>query len=175
MGSQWQSVNLPPVPIRKASPEHCAESAAWFAEFEKRTEQRARWRANATPRTPEQVERKRTADRVRVLRNRLTNLRNALRNAAAARTYARFAWALDRSGQGWPAANVTHKLTTDVSGRMEHFTNRAAEGCALSAEFIADAEVIALYAEAQASMPADYLAAIETMNARATRRAPVRQ
>lgn len=170
MGSQWQSVSLPPVPIRKATPEQCAESATWFAEFEKRAEQRARWRANAKPRTPEQVERKHEADRVRVLKGRLTKLRDALRNAAAARTYARFAWALDRGGQGWPAANVTHKLTADVAGRMEHFTKRAAEGCALSAEFIADAEVIALYAEARASMPADYLTAIETMNARATRK-----
>lgn len=144
-----------------------------MAEYVKRAEQRARWRTNAKPRTPEQVERKREADRVRVLKGRLTNLRNALRNAAAARTYARFAWALDRGGEGWPASNATYKLTADVAGRMEHFTKRAAEGCALSAEFIADAEVIALYAEARASMPADYFATVERVNARAMRRAPV--
>ena len=174
-GSQWASVSLPPVPIRKQTPEERAERDTFWAEYWKRTEQRTRWNANAKPRTPEQVERKRAADRVRVLRGRLTNLRNALRNAAAARTYARYAWVLDRGGQGWPACNATHKLTADVEQRMEHFTKRAAEGCALSAEFIADAEVTALYGEARASMPADYLATVERMNARVTRRVPDQQ
>jgi len=173
MGTQWQSADLPSTPIHHARPktpeEREADAAAWneiYAELERRPDGAATYAARKARETPEQRARKLVQDRTLARRQRLGRTRTLLRKAAAARTYARYAWVLDRGGQGWSAANESQKLTTGAEHEMKRIAKQAADGCALSAEFIADAEVIALYDEARASMPADHLAAIETINAR---------
>jgi len=143
MGSQWQSVSLPPTPLRRAAPRTPAEQAAndaivdaeiarYFHEAELRAAKKART-------TPEQRARKAAQDETR-------KLRVLLRETADAARWARIETALD----GFMAFECRAKadaLRTKVTQRTAKVYTKAAAGCMVSAAFIADESADELYRE----------------------------
>ena len=88
-GSQWASVSLPPVPIRRATPEEREATAAMIADILARRERYAAAHAQRKARTtPEQRARRAARDEVR-------KLRGLLHEAAEASRWARIETALD--------------------------------------------------------------------------------
>jgi hypothetical protein len=141
MGMQWQGVNLPPVPIRRASPEERAEQSAMMeAELERYLHDAELRKLRKERTTPEQRARKAAQDDVR-------KLRGLLREAAEANRWARIETALD----GFMAFEYRRKadaLRDKVKQRTARAYARAAAGCIVSAEFIADESADDLYREA---------------------------
>jgi len=142
-GSGWVSVSLPPCPIRRQTPEEAAETAAAFdagiARYLHGVELRER-RKDRT--TPEQRARKAAQDETR-------KLRALLREAAEASRWERITAALDVYGmQAWGAKEKATKLRGKVNQRTAKVYAKAAAGCMVSAEFIADKSDAELYREA---------------------------
>jgi len=96
MGNQWQSVSLPPCPIRRQTPEEAAETAAAFdADIARYLHARELRERRKTRTTPEQRARKAAQDDTR-------KLRALLREAAEASRWERITAALDVYGmQAW--------------------------------------------------------------------------
>lgn len=141
MGSQWQSVNLPPTPIRRATPEQRAEQSAiteaWLARYLHDAELRAR---RKTRTTPEQRSRKAAQDTVR-------KLRALVREAADVARWARIETALD-GFMAFECRTKADALRAKVDQRTRRLYERAAQGCEVSAAYLADDSTDPLYAEA---------------------------
>lgn len=141
MGMQWQSVNLPPVPIRRASPEERAEQSVMVeAELERYLHHAELRKLRKERTTPEQTARKAAQDDTR-------KLRALLRETADAARWARIETALD----GFTAFECRRKvdaLRDKVKQRTARVYARAAAGCDVSAAYLADDSTDALYAEA---------------------------
>jgi len=143
MGNQWQSVSLPPCPIRRQTPEEAAETAAAFdADIARYLHARELRERRKTRTTPEQRARKAAQDDTR-------KLRALLREAAEASRWERITAALDVYGmQAWGAKEKAAKLRDKVNQRTAKVYAKAAAGCIVSAEFIADESADELYREA---------------------------
>ena len=143
MGNQWQSVSLPPCPIRRQTPEEAAEIAAAFdADIARYLHARELRERRKTRTTPEQRARKAAQDDTR-------KLRALLREAAEASRWERITAALDVYGmQAWGAKEKAAKLRDKVNQRTRRLYERAAQGCEVSAAYLADDSIDALYAEA---------------------------
>lgn len=137
-GSQWASVSLPPAPIRRATPEEREATAAMVADMLARRERYAAVHAQRKARTtPEQRARRAARDEVR-------KLWGLLHEAAEASRWARIETALD----GFMAFECRAKadaLRAKLAERTARVYARAAAGCVVCAEFIADNEADALY------------------------------
>ena len=140
-GSQWASVSLPPAPIHKATPEQSAETAAMVADMLARHDRNAAAYAERTAR-PTDAQRER-----RAARDYARKLRALLRETAEANRWARIETALD----GFTAFECRAKadaLRDKVKQRTRRLYERAAQGCEVSAAFLADENLDPLYAEA---------------------------
>jgi hypothetical protein len=139
----WVSPNLPPSPIRKASPEQCAELSAMMdaelARYFHGVELRERRKVRTTP---EQRARKAAQDDVR-------KLRAILRETADAARWERITAALDVYGMQADGAKAkADRLRDKVTERTRRVYQRAAEGCMISAAFLADESADDLYRQA---------------------------
>ena len=143
MGNQWQSVSLPPCPIRRQTPEEAAETAAAFdADIARYLHARELRERRKTRTTPEQRARKAAQDDTR-------KLRALLREAAEASRWERITAALDVYGmQAWGAKEKATKLRGKVNQRTAKVYECAANGCEIAAAYLADASLDSLYAEA---------------------------
>jgi len=143
MGNQWQSVSLPPCPIRRQTPEERAEQTAMMDAHIARYLHGVELRAKRKGRTTEaQRARKAAQDETR-------KLHALLREAAEASRWERITAALDVYGmQAWGAKEKAAKLRDKVNQRTAKVYAKAAAGCIVSAEFIADEAADELYREA---------------------------
>lgn len=143
MGSQWQSVNLPPTPLRRhiTTPEEREANDAMLADYLARYDRGVELRAKRKERTTDaQRARKAAQDDTR-------KLWALLREAADAARWARIETALD----GFMAFECRAKaeaLRAKVEQRTRRLYERAAQGCEVSAAYLADESTDPLYAEA---------------------------
>jgi len=141
-GGAWASVSLPPVPIRRATPE---EREAIAAEFETFTAaaiaRRDRWEKRKAAMTPEAIAAKAARDYVHWLRRQL-------RRAADAARWERTTVALEaRAWEREDAKRKADELRERVRDRTADTYKRAAAGCLTCAAFIADESADELYRE----------------------------
>lgn len=142
-------VSLPPLVLRERTPEERAEQATLMAEYladverrAKETERQRQWRA-AHPITEAERERRQSKALCRTLRRTLPE-------AAEAQTFARAATLLDdKLGLiAWPARDTADKLCARAGQRTRKVYSRAAAGCEVCAEFLADEVMDDFYQEA---------------------------
>lgn len=136
-------VHLPPIPRRKPTPEQRAETAAMFAELLAHRERNAaKWAQRKARITPAQRARRAAQDDVRTLRR-------LLQETADANRWARITAALDDFGaEAYHAKVDADKVRARVMQRTRRVYQRAADGCEVSAAFLADDAADALYAAA---------------------------
>lgn len=141
-GSGWVSVSLPPCPTRSMTPEERAEQSAMMeAELERYLHHAELRKLRKERTTPEQRARKAAQDDTR-------KLRALLREAADAARWERITAALDVYGmQAWGAKEKVAKLREQVTRRTARVYARAAAGCEVSADYLADDSTDALCAE----------------------------
>lgn len=136
------SVSLPPVPIRRATPE---ERAAWAAEFEAFTAaavaRMERYAERKARETPEQREAKAARDYVHWLRRQLRRAIDAARWERLTVALEAHAWERDE------AKRKADELRERIAQRTREVYSRAASGCLYCAAFIADEAADLLYRE----------------------------
>ena len=139
----WASVSLPPAPIRKATPEEREAIAAEFdAVVTRYLHARELRERRKTRTTPEQRARKAAQDEVR-------KLRALLREAADAARWERITALLDDIGMQADGAKAkADRLRDNVKRRTAKVYAKAAAGCLVCAEFLADESADELYREA---------------------------
>ena len=142
-GGRWASVSLPPVPIRKATPEEREAAAAMVADMLAHHDRCAAIYAERKAReTAEQREAKAARDSVHWLRRQL-------RRAADAARWERLTVALE--AHAWEREEAKRKadeLRERIAQRTRETYSRAAAGCHVCAAFIADESADDLYREA---------------------------
>lgn len=138
--SGWGSVSLPAAPIRRQTPEEREATAALFDAYVARYlhDREARERRKART-TPAQRARRAAQDGTR-------KLRALLRETAEAARWEHITAALDDLGMQADAAKANaDRLRASVTRRTRRVYQRAADGCMVSADFIADESADELY------------------------------
>lgn len=147
-GSQWAGARLPPTPLRSRTPTPAereaaaAASEAFITEVLERYDRNAAITAQRKAReTPEQRERKAARDYVHWLRRQLRRAADAARWERITAALEAHAW--EREG----AKRKADELRERIKQRTRETYSRAAAGCLVCAQFIADESADELYRE----------------------------